>query len=276
MFDPARIPPALAAADDALAARIEEAGLNAAQPPEQLLYDGWLLRYSPGKARRSRSVNAIADGRRPLLEKLAHCRAFYARAGLPCLFRLTPFSRPEGLDGALAGQGLAAEDETRVMVLALAGAALPPLCHESRDLGAAQFARHAGELRSSPAGQVEAHAARLVCSPLMREARRLALVEGGRVVAVGQAVADGDLVGLYDIVTAEPARRRGLATALTAELLRQALLGGARVAYLQVSADNIAARGVYGRLGFADRYAYWYRTDAVPAQSHPFPGEVHT
>jgi hypothetical protein len=82
MFDPALLPPELAAAGDVLAARIEEAGLNAAQPSEQLLYDGWLLRHSPGKARRARSVNAIADGRQGLQAKIDHCRAFYAQAGL--------------------------------------------------------------------------------------------------------------------------------------------------------------------------------------------------
>lgn len=207
MVDPALLAPEFVATGDALAARIEEAGLNAVQPPEQLLYDGWLLRHCPGKARRARSVNAIADGRIELQAKIDHCRAFYAQASLPCLFRITPFSRPSGLDAALACQGFTAAEETRVMTLALA--------------------------------------------------------EGGRVVAVGQSVQESDLVGLYDIVSAEDTRNRGLATALTTELLRRALEERAAVAYLQVSADNIAARHVYRKLGFVDRYAYWYRIEPV-------------
>ena len=40
------------------ARRVEEAGLNALQTQRQLFYDGWLLRVSPGTARRGRSVNA--------------------------------------------------------------------------------------------------------------------------------------------------------------------------------------------------------------------------
>ncbi len=71
-----------------------------------------------------------------------------------------------------------------------------------------------------------------------------------------------ELVGLYDIVTAEHARNRGLATALTTELLRRAQSDGAGVVYLQVSADNMAARHVYRKLGFVDCYAYWYRVEA--------------
>ncbi len=62
MLDPAAIDVALRQPRDPLLARVEEAGLNAAQPREQLLFDGWLLRFSPGKARRSRSINAIAAG----------------------------------------------------------------------------------------------------------------------------------------------------------------------------------------------------------------------
>jgi len=265
MFDPALLPPELASAGDALAARIEEAGLNAAQPSEQLLYDGWLLRHSAGKARRARSINAIADGRLALPAKIAHCRAFYARAGLPCLFRITPFSRPSALDEALARRGFSAEDETRVMTLALGGT-LQPAGLQPSEIGIDEFARRAGELRGSPAAQAAAHAARLTStSPLLRS-RRLALVEGERVVAVGQSVQEADFVGLYDIVTAAAARNRGLATALATELLRRAREDDAAVAYLQVSADNIAARHVYRKLGFVDRYAYWYRTE--PGATH--------
>ena len=56
-----------------LAARIEDASLSVSQPAQQSFFDGWLLRYSPGKAKRARSINSIGAGVLPLAEKLAHC-----------------------------------------------------------------------------------------------------------------------------------------------------------------------------------------------------------
>jgi hypothetical protein len=55
---------------DILLSRIEDAGINASAPPQQRWLDGWLLRFSPGKAKRARCVQAVADGRLPLAERL--------------------------------------------------------------------------------------------------------------------------------------------------------------------------------------------------------------
>ena len=65
MFDPSGVPVEFRSRHDALAARLEDAGLTCSQPPQQSIYDGWLLRYSPGKAKRAKSVNAIGAGQLP-------------------------------------------------------------------------------------------------------------------------------------------------------------------------------------------------------------------
>ena len=45
-----------------LLSRVEDAGLNASAPVEQRWLDGWLVRFCPGKAKRARCVNAVAQG----------------------------------------------------------------------------------------------------------------------------------------------------------------------------------------------------------------------
>jgi hypothetical protein len=95
---PALPPMANGALPAALLSRIEDAGLNASAPPQQRWIDGWLVRFSPGKAKRARCVQPVADGVLPLDERLALCAAVYREAGLPMVVRMTPFSRPAGLD----------------------------------------------------------------------------------------------------------------------------------------------------------------------------------
>lgn len=244
-----------------LLSRIEDAGLNASAVPQQRWLDGWLLRCSPGKIKRGRCINALAGGRLTLDERLALAQAVFAEAGLPLMFRLTPFTRPASLDAELAARGFVSEDDTRVMVRpSLPGAApdLPPAL-QWRPLDAPAFAETVGALRGSPAAHRRLHAERLALSPVPYRAYAIADAASGAVLCCGQAAREGALVGLYDVFTAPKARGQGLAGLLCERMLSTSVSEGTEVAYLQVDASNAAARAVYRRLGFADAYAYHYR-----------------
>ena len=246
-----------------LLSRVEDAGLNASAPPQQRWLDGWLVRVSPGKAKRARCVNAVAAGRLPLAQKLALAQAVFDEARLPLVLRITPFSQPQDLDRQLEQQGWPRIDDTRVMVRATLDAlpdeALPPgLAWQT--LGHNALALAVGKLRGSPLAQSQAHAQRLELSPVPFRALAIRREDDGALLACGQFALEADLVGLFDVFTAEAARGQGLARRLCVRLLARAHDEGARSAYLQVEGDNHAARRVYQRLGFADGYAYHYRT----------------
>ncbi|MBP6902759.1 MAG: GNAT family N-acetyltransferase [Burkholderiaceae bacterium] len=266
MTDPDRTEGLAAASGFALPllSRVEDAGINASAPPQQRWLDGWLLRLSPGKAKRARCVQAVADGRLPLQQRLDLALAAFAEAGLPPFVRITPFSRPEGLDAELAGRGWPRVDDTRVMVASPCprqAEALPPGC-TLRRLEPAAFAEVVGALRGSPAEQRQAHAQRLLASPVPYQGWVLSQGDDAAapVLACGQIASEADLVGLYDVFTAPAARGQGLARRLCSQLLARAAADGARTAYLQVEADNAPARAIYRRLGFHDAYAYHYRS----------------
>jgi len=248
--------------DPALLSRIEDAGLNASAPPQQRLVDGWLVRFSPGKAKRARCVNAVAAGRLPVPQKLTRCREVFAEAGLPMLVRITAFSEPAGLDATLEAMGLQRVDDTRVMVLAdlaaLPAAAPPPDVTLER-VGHEAFARLVGSMRGSTLAQQQAHAQRLLHAPVSFEPQ--VLKRDGALLVCGQMAIEGDLVGLYDVFTAPAERGQGWAHALCLHLLQHARARGARTAYLQVEGHNAPARALYHRLGFRDGYAYHYRCD---------------
>lgn len=123
------------------------------------------------------------------------------------------------------------------------------------------FAERVGQARRTPAGERRAHAER-IGKPAVPHHCVLARNEWGDVVGAGSVVVEGDVAGIYDVVTAEAMRRRGHAERVCRNLLAVAATRGARVGYLQVDAANDAARRIYRRLGFADGYSYHYRTPA--------------
>lgn len=245
--------------------RVEDASLNASAPPEQRWLDGWLLRLSPGKAKRARCIQPLAEGLLPLEHKLELAARAFADAGLPLIARITPFSQPADIGQKLDARGWRRFDDTRVMVASLnpespaASKALPAECRIQR-LDATDFAAAVGALRDSPPSQIRAHAARLQASPVRYQAWALMADGESAPRCCGQIATEFDLIGIYDVFTAPAQRDQGLARALCTHMLQQAAAAGALSAYLQVDADNGAARSVYRRLGFRDAYGYHYRT----------------
>lgn len=247
-----------------LLSRVEDAGLNASAPPQQRWIDGWLVRFSAGKAKRARCVNAVAQGSLPVEAKLALCQQVFDEASLPLIVRITPMTRPGHLDGWLEGLGLRQFDDTRVMVLPDITSVEPDSPDGETSLqrvGHSAFAQIVGQLRGSPLSHQQAHAQRLELSPVVFEGWVLRRLDDSAVLACGQIAAEANMVGLYDVFTARHARNQGFARYVCAHLLAYARKQrGATIGYLQVDADNAAARAMYHKLGFVDGYAYHYRS----------------
>jgi GNAT superfamily N-acetyltransferase len=158
--------------------------------------------------------------------------------------------------------GLGLLDDTRVMVnqqlVHDARVTLPAGLHWDA-LNGADYAETVGQLRGSPPEQRQAHAQRLALSPVPYSGYAIRRDSDGLVLACGQFAIEAELVGLYDVFTRESERGRGLAQMLCQHLLSLAAKRGAQVAYLQVEFDNVVARRIYERLGFAEGYKYHYR-----------------
>lgn len=239
--------------------RVEEIGLNALQTQRQLFYDGWLLRVSPGKAKRARSVNAYFGSTLPLLQKIPYCERVYAEQGLPVLFRITPFVQPAGLEAELAARGYRSFEDTLVQ---LARLDRPPDAPSVPGVdfvtpSPTDFAEAVGELQQSSAEQRAALLERVAHTPLTTRAM-IATVDG-QPVGAGTVMLEDGFAGVYSMVTAPAMRSRGIATGIINALLGWAWEHGAEHAYLQVSADNHGAISLYRRAGFLDAYTYHYR-----------------
>jgi GNAT superfamily N-acetyltransferase len=242
------------------ARRLEELALNASGAFKSLLYDGWLLGYGKGRSKRLRCINPFYRSSLDLERKLEYCIEFYRDRGLPAVFRLLPFSQPPELDRFLDKRGWSAFDRTLVLVSsnstwthALASGAVELLALPTwieitsplLELDAEVTAEALERARSYPLPQIGA---------IVRQ--------DGELAACGMAKFEGDCAGIFALKTADRHRGRGLARSIVAALLGECLRRRTTTAYLQVTADNLAALGLYRGFGFSTAYDYWYRARA--------------
>ncbi len=244
---------------EALDRAIEEASLRAWPAIETARIDGWLLRLSEGFTGRANSVQALESSQQSLEERVAQCELWYAERSRPCLFRLSRLSEP-GLDDFLDARGYRHFNRTRVLHREADRLGEVRGDLQLRETSLHDWLRTYAGFTGVPAAPapmariIERIDARALLAVLRRTSPHAT-------VACGLAVADGPLLGLFDLVVAPAERRRGHGTELVRALGLWGRSLGASTVYLQVTEDNTPALELYGRLGFCRSYDYWYRVE---------------
>jgi ribosomal protein S18 acetylase RimI-like enzyme len=247
--------------------RLEEVLLNATAPPEQLLYDGWLLRLSREHIKRASSVNPVFASTLPLAGKIDACEHEYRSRGLVPIFRITSLAAAPGLDAELDARGYRFFEPSLVQTAPLesfGATSAPPVGQHFETMEMEPWVAMVGRLRGWPDHDVDAHVRRMASSVLRSHC--VSLMAGDDVASCGLVTIDGDFAGLFDIYTPPDGRGNGLATSLCLRLLGIGREHGAKHGWLSVLANNASALKVYERLGFVTAYEYWYR---VPPDFQP-------
>ena len=185
-------------------------------------------------------------------EAVAHFR----EARRPFSWWVGPADRPRGLAALLEEAGLAPAERELAMAMELsaltddepAPAALS-IVRVRTPAVLADFAAVMADNWTPPDPDVPrfyAQGAATLLAPGCPQRLYVGYVEGVPVAAVEATVADA-LVGLFNVATRAPWRRRGVGSAMTVHPLREARAEGVRSAVLQASADGA---GVYARIGF--------------------------
>jgi N-acetylglutamate synthase len=234
---------------------LEERALRAWPSLQTAPCAGWVLRYAKGFTKRANSANAIAPSApfhavRPLVE------IFYRSHHLPVTFRLTPLAGPD-TDEALERAGYRLMESTVMMVSRLPTA---PTLGDGVELSAhadPDWRQGFAEAKGVPAASRAVHDR--IVGAIAADTAFATIRARGRPVAFGLAVADRGVLGLFDVVVTEGARRRGLGRQIAAALMSWGRDQGAMGAYLQVTAANEPAVALYRGLGFEDAYRYHYR-----------------
>ena len=237
-------------------ARIEEAALNAWPSPRQMVYDGWLLRFTDGPSKRVNAVNIRYPSSLSLAEKIRFCEAVYAGVELPCLFRVPePFSMPD-LEESLSQSGYQSFDVTYVLTRELAEEHLYAGELRVEVFETADWIPFKGQISETVGESLALQEQIINC--IVPEKRLIVLFAGEQAVACGMGVLEGDLLGYFSIYTHHDARRKGYAQQVMAALTHWGRQKGATRGYLQVESFNLPARSLYAQLGFELGYTYQY------------------
>jgi GNAT superfamily N-acetyltransferase len=189
---------------------------------------------------------------------------------LPAIFQVSTGSAPADLDARLAGRGYRLEHPSEVWTARTgdvhahtAPACVPGLSFVPADAPDGAWLDCA-LLDDAPARRAGREG-------IVRRISRPRLVASiradGLVVASGLGVSDGGWTGVFLMATRRNWRGRRLATAILHHLAAWAAGRGDAWMYLQVDTDNVAARHVYHRSGFAFAYPYHFR--ALRADGRP-------
>ncbi len=241
---------------------LEEQGLSAWPALHTQLFDGWVLRASGGYTRRANSVHPLYPARLTLAEKVAHAEAFYAGQYLPTIFKLTSETQPERLDNDLERLGYQWQPGAVVQTCPLP--AVPPTRDANLTMGKFSASWREDYIRLNNGKHTDKRS--IITQLFARlDARFATFYESGQAVAVAMLVIVGGYAGVFDVAVDPAYRRQGHGTRLMNGLLAAAWQGGAHTTYLQVEPNNAAAMSLYGKLGFTERYHYWYRVKPLDA-----------
>jgi N-acetylglutamate synthase len=233
---------------------LEERAFNAWPALQTQLFGGWVARTSRGYTKRANSLNAWAP---PLniVEAVKLAEPLYAAQNLPLVVRLSPLATVE-TDAALATAKFTRADESIVMTASVAHAAADAhvaITPKPTDAWLAGFAT---------ANHVKAHDRTTLAdmlAALRHPAAFATATSDGASVGYGMAVVERGMIGLYDIVTVDAARRQGIGWRVVSSLMAWGIRQKATSAYLQVAAANEPATRMYRAQGFTEAYRYHYR-----------------
>ena len=237
---------------------MEELSLNAWPAHQTLLYDGWVLRFADGYTKRANSINPLYLSTLDLEEKIAFCESIYQEQNLDVVYKLTPASCPETLDDTLAAKGYKKDSPTSVQLLELGSMDLKLASGVELNVSLSDPWLDAF-CRMSAVDERRQESLRRILLNIVPRRCFASLTVDTRVMAAGLGVLQSGFIGLFDIVVDPEFRSRGYGRQIVESILYWGKQNGAQYSYLQVMLNNFPALHLYSKIGFTEKYQYWYR-----------------
>lgn len=241
----------------------EELQSNAFPALQNVMYDGWSVRFGGGFTYRVNCANAMYPESLPAREKAEYVEKLYRESGLS----MSIFKLHEGMDKqqledcgrVLDEMGYQTERDGNIFVCDLKD--YPRSVRTEVTVESVMTDEWLdGFLTMNGTADEQRPAASAMLKNIHYPIAAASIVENGKMVACGLGVIERGHVGLYDIYVDASCRRRGLGGDICTAIMNYGKKQGCDTAYLQVLSDNHGARALYRQLGYTETYEYWFRT----------------
>jgi ribosomal protein S18 acetylase RimI-like enzyme len=237
---------------------IEELSMNAWPSLQTVVYDGWIIRLANGYTKRANSINPIYPSKINLEEKIQYCKKLYTKYNLPTVYKLVECDEHKMLDKKLETLEYGIVDIASVQI-----------CNDVKILE-----------KNCPGINIRIDFSEewvngfIECNNIKNELIdtlkvMLKNITGDKIViykelnneiiGCGYGVIENGYVGLFDIVVKENKRGNGYGKEIVLAILSEAGKAGIKRSYLQVVNNNETAKKLYRKIGYSEKYKYWYR-----------------
>lgn len=237
---------------------IEEMSLNALPALENMVYDGWLMKFSKGYTRRANSIYPLYESSCDINKKIRKCEEIYNSKGLNVIYKVTSEAYPDNLDSILEKHGYKVDAPTSVQVLDLDNITEPE--NENLIVSTAVNEEWLDYFcRIDNVSDEKKEILETILKSIIPEKYFILMQKDGKVIGTGLGVLEDDFVGVYNIAIDKDYRNKGFGKELVLSLLKIGKEHGAKRSYLQVTLNNASALKLYSNIGFNEEYKYWYR-----------------
>jgi ribosomal protein S18 acetylase RimI-like enzyme len=241
---------------------IEELSMNAWPSIQTILYDGWILRMANGYTKRANSINLLYKSKINLEEKIEYCRNLYSQNNLPAIYKLLECDEHKIIDNELETLSYEKLDITSVQI-----------CNNLKILDNDFDKIIINDIFTDEwvNGFIECNNIKFEYTETLKVMLKntignkiiIAKKIGDETIGCGYGVIENGYIGIFDIVVKESRRGNGYGKEIVQTILSEAGKIGVKKSYLQVVNNNEIAKNIYKKLGYEEKYKYWYRKKEI-------------